>query len=60
MHASHTFMNRLGQCTPLKPNLYIAMYGLKELLMHVPEPTGYQAFVGLLRNLNYDQIQLLN
>ncbi len=26
-------------------------YGLKELLMHVPDPTGYQAFVGLLRNL---------
>ncbi len=25
---------------------------LKELLMHVPDPTGYQAFVGLLRNLN--------
>ncbi len=29
----------------------MTIYGLKELLMHVPEPTGYQAFVGLLRNL---------
>ncbi len=25
---------------------------LKELLMHVPDGTGYQAFVGLIRNLN--------
>ncbi len=29
----------------------MTIYGLKELLMHVPEPTGEQAFVGLLRNL---------
>ncbi len=27
----------------------MTIYGLKELFMHVPEPTGYQAFVGLLR-----------
>ncbi len=24
---------------------------LNELVMHVPDPTGHQAFVGLLRNL---------
>ncbi len=30
----------------------MTIYGLKELLMHVTEPTGYQAFVGLLCNLN--------
>ncbi len=29
----------------------IANVALKELVMHVPDPTGYQAFVGLLRNL---------
>ncbi len=28
---------------------------LKELLMHVPDPTGYQAFVGLLRNLKVEK-----
>ncbi len=30
---------------------------LKELLMHVPDPTEYQAFVGLLRNpWNYSNL----
>ncbi len=35
------------------PNMVaITIYGLKEVLMHVPEPMVYQAFVGLLHNLN--------
>ncbi len=29
----------------------MTIYGLTELLKHVPEHIGYQAFVGLLRNL---------
>ncbi len=32
-----------------QPNMVaMTIYGLKELLMQVPDPTGYQAFVGHL------------